>query len=120
MHIEAINPIFPCKDVKANAAYFREVLGFNGDFEWEEECKITYAIVDFEGQGLHLTYTDKATTPSLAYVFCSPIEEIYASFQAKGAKIRQELETYPWGMREFEVEDLEGNRLIFGENQSEE
>ena len=32
----------------------------------------------------------------------------------KGAKITSDLETKPWGMREFTVEDLNGNQLRLG------
>ncbi len=32
----------------------------------------------------------------------------------KGARVTSDLETKPWGMREFTVEDLNGNQLRMG------
>ncbi len=115
MQIEALNPVFPCKDVKASLAYYKDMLGFAGEFEWEEEGVLSYAIINLGEQSLHLTQTDKETTPSIAYVFCAPVDKLYEQMKAAGAIIRSELQEYPWKMREFEVADPDGNRLIFGE-----
>jgi uncharacterized glyoxalase superfamily protein PhnB len=38
--------------------------------------------------------------------------------QRAGGRISCPLETQPWDMREFEVTDPDGNRLIFGEHVS--
>lgn len=53
-----------------------------------------------------------------AYVFVDGVADYYEVVKARGADIREELQDYPWGMREFEVTDFDGNRLIFGEHLS--
>ncbi len=42
------------------------------------------------------------------------IDAYYETVKRKGARITSDLETKPWGMREFTVEDLNGNQLRMG------
>jgi uncharacterized glyoxalase superfamily protein PhnB len=41
------------------------------------------------------------------------IDEAYADLSAKGARIVEPLEKKPWGLRQFTVEDIDGNRFYF-------
>jgi uncharacterized glyoxalase superfamily protein PhnB len=38
---------------------------------------------------------------------------LYEEFRDAGVAIRQEPNDQPWGLREFEIEDLDGNLLVF-------
>jgi uncharacterized glyoxalase superfamily protein PhnB len=69
---------------------------------------------------VHFTKSDVAPAPggdsvSNIYVFVSDIDDVYEELKGRGAKIAAEPETWPYGMREFAVEDLNGYRLCFGE-----
>jgi uncharacterized glyoxalase superfamily protein PhnB len=46
-------------------------------------------------------------------VFADDVESTYDELSASGAKIAEPLETKPWGLRQFTLEDLDGNRFYF-------
>ena len=47
--------------------------------------------------------------------YASHADSLHAELTANGAEIQSEPVSRPWGLREFEVLDPEGNRLTFGE-----
>ncbi len=82
------------------------------EFTWEEPP--VYAGLNLQGQALHLSQGDRLN-PTMAYVFCENVAALHEACQAAGANITEALAVQPWQMREFEVTDPAGNRLIFGE-----
>lgn len=42
-------------------------------------------------------------------------DALHAELVARGANVRGEPVSHPWGLRDFQVLDLEGNRITFGE-----
>jgi uncharacterized glyoxalase superfamily protein PhnB len=46
-------------------------------------------------------------------MFADDIDETYDELKSLGANIVEPLETKPWGVRQFTVEDLDGNRFHF-------
>jgi uncharacterized glyoxalase superfamily protein PhnB len=73
---------------------------------------------------VHFTKSDAVPTPqpdsvSNIYVFVSDIDDVYEELKGRGAEIAAEPETWPYGMREFAVEDPYGYRLCFGEGVEE-
>ncbi len=44
----------------------------------------------------------------------SDIDDLCAAYKAQGVVIRNEPESYPWGLREFTIEDNNGHLLRFG------
>ena len=54
----------------------------------------------------------------VAYFFVDNVAGYYQALQDTAADIVQEIRDYPWEMREFEVADPDGNRIIFGEHLS--
>jgi hypothetical protein len=51
--------------------------------------------------------------PAVHWVFAEDIDATYQELQALGANIVQPLAEMPWGLRQFTVEDLDGNRFYF-------
>jgi uncharacterized glyoxalase superfamily protein PhnB len=49
--------------------------------------------------------------PAVHWVFADDIDATYAELQASGAKIVEPLEKKPWDLRQFTIEDLDGNRF---------
>jgi len=47
------------------------------------------------------------------WVFAEDIDATYDELKSSGAKIVEPLEKKPWGLRQFTVEDLDGNRFHF-------
>ena len=47
-------------------------------------------------------------------VFVADVDALYEELKAKGAKLLNAPKDYPYGMRDFNVADLDGNELCFG------
>jgi uncharacterized glyoxalase superfamily protein PhnB len=64
---------------------------------------------------LLIARTDRHTGIGSAYVYVDDADALYADLRAKGADVQGEPVSQPWGLREFLVLDLEGNRITFGQ-----
>jgi len=115
-HFNVVAPVFPVADIKASHAYYTGALLFRTGFEWADSDAepVRYLIVINGDCELHLTASAQ-TRPTYAYFFVANVEAYFGAVKAAGATITEELSDQPWGMREFEVSDPDGNRLLFGE-----
>jgi catechol 2,3-dioxygenase-like lactoylglutathione lyase family enzyme len=107
--------IFVVRDITASLAYFRDSLGFEIAFTYGEPT--FYAGVCRGTVTIHLQAASQTPRPigaSSLSVFVGSADELHREFVQRGARILKEPATYPYGMRDFNVEDLDGNTLIFG------
>lgn len=51
--------------------------------------------------------------PAVHWIFAAHIDATYEELRALGARIVEPLEKKPWGLRQFTVEDIDGNRFYF-------
>jgi len=109
--VEQFLPHLPVDDVAAAIRYYCDVLGF----------KINYAQDD-----LGVLYRDTATLLLIqrtdAYkgigscsAYVDDSDELYAELVERGANITAPPVSRPWGLRDFTVMDLEGNRITFAQ-----
>ena len=109
--LERIMPSLPLSDVPAGVAYYRDVLGF----------KVNYAQADIGVMDrddvtiLLIARTAKHTGIGSCYVYICDADGLHAELMAKGANVQGEPVSHPWGLRDFEVHDLEGNQIRFGQ-----
>ena len=109
--VEKFLPHLPVDDVGAAVRYYCDVLGF----------KINYAQDD-----LGVMYRDTATLLLIqrteahkgigscgAYI--EDADKLYAELMDRGANITAPPVSRPWGLRDFTVVDLEGNRITFAQ-----
>lgn len=115
--ISHIAPVLRVKDLAASLAYYRDSLLFLVAFEWadNEGDPIRYAVLEHGKSGVHLTQSD-APGGTTAYCFVEDIDGYHALAKSSGANITEDIDDQPWGMREFETRDPDGNVLIFGEH----
>jgi catechol 2,3-dioxygenase-like lactoylglutathione lyase family enzyme len=101
-------------DLKRALNYYTAILGFTEDFELEE-----YAGLVLDNVCIHLSgpaSPGMKKTPGNAH-FCIDCDDVNAYFDAislKGALIAVPLEDRYYGMRDFAVNDHDGNTLVFG------
>lgn len=103
-------PELPVTDVGRSQQHYRDVLGFA--VAWLEPGKDIGAV----SRGKVAIFLRKKTPPfeaAVHWVFAEDIDATYQELQASGANIVQPLEEMPWGLRQFTVEDLDGNRFYF-------
>jgi len=103
-------PVLPVSDLEISIAFYRDRFGFQLGYQ---EGGV-YAIVHRNGAEIHLSQDSSGRT-GRAYVFCSGIDELAAQFQEVGLSLELEVKTQGYGIREFIVYDLDGNRIGFGE-----
>ena len=118
-------PVLGVRDVRAAAAYYQDKLGFGCDpatgiFEPTGESAV-YAILERDGVVVHLQIrrrelpTDRERIESDAYFFVPDADALHREFERSGATIlRGPLDGPSYSLRDFVVEDLDGNRLLFG------
>ena len=64
---------------------------------------------------LLIARTDRHSGIGSCYFYVKDADALHAELTASGADVRSEPVSRPWGLREFEVLDPEGNRLTFGQ-----
>jgi uncharacterized glyoxalase superfamily protein PhnB len=51
-------------------------------------------------------------------VFVTGVDALYLELKSRGARTMEEPADRPYGMRDFDMVDLDGNQLCFGESTS--
>jgi catechol 2,3-dioxygenase-like lactoylglutathione lyase family enzyme len=106
---------FAVADVLRSLAYYRDALGFAVAFTYGEPTY--YAGLKRDEVTIHLqaaSVAKRVAGQGSVYVFVIGVDALYAEFKARGARLLSEPRDYPYGMRDFNVADLDGNELCFG------
>lgn len=114
--------VLPVADLVRARDFYRDVLGFSVEFEWQDPP--TYAVLAAgESVQIHLSLADEPpppdARPTLVNIFVYDVDALHEKVAARGANVTTSLETMEYGMREFEVTDPDGHRLIFGQGVGE-
>lgn len=117
------SPIFPVNHLADSLAFYRDKLGFELSFAWEEPA--TYAVIRRgEGVSIHLSQRDapienpqhsSASRPAL-YIFVYDVDAIYEEWKQKGVQIQHAPADQDYGMRDFDVIDPDGYQLTIGKS----
>lgn len=100
----------PVLDVERAQQHYRDALGF--DVAWLDPSKDIGAV----SRGDVAIFFRKRLAPfepAVHWVFAPDIDATYRELRSSGANIVEPLEKKPWGLTQFTVEDLDGNRFYF-------
>lgn len=104
-------------DLKASAAFYRDVLGFTvheiGDPGWRFYISGECTIMAGECRDA-IPPRQLGDHSYFAYLQKDDIDSYYAAVRAAGAQISKTIRDEPWGMREFGVVTADGHRIMFG------
>jgi predicted enzyme related to lactoylglutathione lyase len=103
-------PELPVADVERAQKYYRDALGF--DIAWLTLDKYVGAVSRGE-VAIFFRRREPPFEPALHWVFADDIDATYEEMKSLGANIVDPLERKPWGLRQFTIEDLDGNRFYF-------
>ncbi len=109
-------PVFPVDDATKSAEYYKNTLGFEIRVLFGDPA--FYAVVQREGVRIHLSEredTSRKIEPCTVYVFVRDIDELYEEYNGKGVEMFSPPENQDYGMREFEMSDINGHFLVFGQ-----
>jgi hypothetical protein len=103
-------PELPVADVERAQAHYRDTLAF--EIGWLEDGREIGA-VSRDRAVIFFRRHEPPFEPVAQWMFCEDIEVSYQEARALGANIVDELATKPWGLRQFTVQDLDGNLFYF-------
>jgi uncharacterized glyoxalase superfamily protein PhnB len=107
--------LFVVQDVLRAVEHYRDALGFRTEFTYGQAT--FYAGVERDGVVIHLQaadHTKRRPGQGAVNVFVTDVDALYRELKSRGAKILNEPKDYPYGMRDFDINDLDGNQLCFG------
>lgn len=102
-------PILPVHDLGKTLDYYRDRLGFEVAWVWEED----YASVVNREIEIHFTKSD-TVTPHSIYLFVENAGEVYEFLREQQVEIADPLTSKPWGMKEFTIRDINGHLFRIG------
>jgi predicted enzyme related to lactoylglutathione lyase len=103
-------PELPVADVERAQQHYRDALGF--DIGWLEPDKDIGAVSRGE-VAIFFRRRIPPFEPAVHWVFATNIDATYQELKSLGANIVEPLEKKSWGLTQFTVEDLDGNRFYF-------
>ncbi|MEQ8904595.1 VOC family protein [Ekhidna sp.] len=107
--------ILPVNDIALTANYYRDKLGFDISFLWEDPP--SYAVLNRDDAvGIHLVKSDEALDTSYPrlYIFVRDPDSVYKEYLKAGVKIVEPINDTDYKMREFVIEDINRYKLVIG------
>jgi uncharacterized glyoxalase superfamily protein PhnB len=104
-------PVLHVPDVKAAAAYYRDVLGFTWDFGDD-----TYAVVWRDNSAIHFVKDVEVPRGVHLFQWVKDVDAYYREIIGRGARVATEPRNQPYGIREFGVRDPNGIGIVFGQD----
>ena len=108
--LEKALPMLPCEDVAAAVAYYRDVLGFHIDYQQHD-----LAVMYRDDVTVLLVPRDQPAAFGAAEFYIRDADALYRELAGRGAAVQGEPVSHPWGLRDFRLVDLNGNRLVFAQ-----
>jgi catechol 2,3-dioxygenase-like lactoylglutathione lyase family enzyme len=104
-------PELPFDNVPAAVRYYRDVLGFRINYQQDD-----LGVMDRDAiTVLLIARTERHKGIGSFGTYVSDVDALYAELLANNARILGEPVSHPWGLRNFIVLDLEGNRITFSQ-----
>lgn len=107
-----VTPILRVSDLDRSLEYYVRVLGFTMD--WRDDDGNSFASVSRGDCHLFLASADQGNPGSWLWIGVDDVDVLHDELTASGARVRHPPANYPWGSREMQVEDPDGNVLRFG------
>ena len=107
--------VFTVGDIAKSTDYYRDALGFGVTFQYGKPT--FYVCLCRDEVSLHLLSaqeTKRLPGHGSICVFVKDVDAVHAELARRGAKIIKPPKDYDYGMRDFDVLDLDGNHLAFG------
>jgi uncharacterized glyoxalase superfamily protein PhnB len=111
----AAAPVLVVQDVLRSVEHYRDTLGFRVEFTYGEP--VFYAGVVRDDVVIHLqaaSETKRHPGHGGINIFVTDVDALYRELTSRGARTLNEPKNYDYGMRDFDVQDLDGNHLCFG------
>jgi len=105
-------PILNVRNVPASIDYYVHKLGFEKEWDWGDPP--TFGCVWRDQVRIFLCEGGQGAPGTWISIFVQNVDALHEDYQRRGAIIRQAPANFPWGVREMNVQDLDGHRLRMG------
>lgn len=109
--------VLAVKDLKVETDYYIDKLGFDRDFTapgWEFLSFGIFKVMLGECRD-EMTAEETGNHSWFAHALVENVDEVYAEFIDRGARILSPIANKPWGIRDFTVVTPDGHRIVFGQ-----
>ena len=104
-------PELPVVDVEGAQQHYRDALGF--EIGWLYPGKEIGSVSHGDMGPIFFRKRKSPFEPAVHWVFAEDIDASYQELKSSGANIVDPLEKKPWGLRQFTVQDPDGNLFYF-------
>ena len=107
--------VFTVRDIAASLGYYRDALGFDVTFQYGQPT--FYACLCRDTVAVHLAAAGQARQlpgNGALCIFVDDVDAVHAELVKRSARVVKPPQDYDYGMRDFDIVDLDGNRIIFG------
>ena len=119
LSLRAATPGFTVNDIHKSIAFYRDVLGFEVKERWEHDGVLGGAEMKAGRVSLYLGQDDwkkgRDRVKGVGFrIYCETAQDldpIVARIKARGGTLLEELESRPWGSRDFAVADPDGFKI---------
>ncbi|MBO9674152.1 MAG: VOC family protein [Sphingobacteriaceae bacterium] len=101
-------------DLPTSLSYYCDILGFSEDFRFGDYVGIIQGSVIIHLNGQINQGIKKIPGGAHLCIDCDTVDRFYEQIKAKGALITVSIADRHYGMRDFAVNDPDGNTLVFG------
>lgn len=108
-------PVLTVDDLDEAIAYYQDRLGFDLAWTWGEPPAVAAVVRDDVELNLARRGANGSRGASSVYLRLTDVDEFYSECQRRGATPLGPPVDQPYGMREFSLTDVSGNKLSFGE-----
>jgi uncharacterized glyoxalase superfamily protein PhnB len=115
--LKVAHPGLAVKDMHAALTFYEHKLGFRCTFKVHDDLhpEIPYAIVRRDEVELHLSRSGDSAGRASCYIDVDDADALFEEFRRAGVEIQRAIEDSSYGMRDFNIKDLDGNVLGFGQ-----
>jgi len=104
-------PVLFVPDVKATAAWYRDVLGFEWDFGDDD-----YSVVWRDNSAIHFAKGEQPPTGVQLFQWVLDVDAYHREVTGRGAEVAVEPADRPYGLRDFTVRDPNDVDVVFGQD----
>jgi catechol 2,3-dioxygenase-like lactoylglutathione lyase family enzyme len=107
--------VFVVSDIAQSTEHYRDALGFAVTFQYGNPT--FYVCLCRDEVAVHLLaarQTKRLPGNGAICIFVKDVDAVHAELVDRGARVVKPPQNYDYGMRDFDVVDLDGNHLTFG------
>jgi uncharacterized glyoxalase superfamily protein PhnB len=104
-------PILNIKNLRASQAYYRDKLGFK--VAWDHGDPPSFGAVTRDNSVIFMCQSCEMPSGAWMMIFTKDVDNLHDEYKKRGAIIKMAPTDMPWGLREMQVADPDGNTIRF-------